>query len=95
MARPRLQYIDLLKFSSILAIITLHAFQVWQDSQIMHINIYAFSEIVRFGVPVFVMISGALLLNREIEIKSFFKRKLIGLYGHFYFFMYLLAYLYF
>ena len=86
MARPRLQYIDLLKFFSILAIITLHAFQVWQDSQIMHINIYAFSEIVRFGVPVFVMISGALLLNREIEIKSFFKKKINRLVWPFLFF---------
>lgn len=37
--------------------------------------IYMFSEFARFGVPVFLMLSGALLLNRDIEIKSFFKRK--------------------
>lgn len=34
-----------------------------------------FSEFVRFGVPVFLMLSGALLLNRDIEITSFLKRK--------------------
>ena len=75
MGRVRLQYIDFLKFCSILAIITLHAFQVWQNSQIMNFNIYAFSEIVRFGVPVFVMISGALLLNRDLEIGSFLRNR--------------------
>lgn len=75
MARVRLQYIDLLKVLSIFAIMSLHAFMVWQKAEVLNLNIFAFSSIARFGVPVFVMISGALLLNREIEIGSFLKSK--------------------
>ena len=48
---------------------------VWQKAEVLNVNIYAFSSIFRFGVPVFVMISGALLLNRELEITSFLKKK--------------------
>lgn len=75
MNKVRLQYIDLLKVLSIFAIISIHAFMVWQSAEVKNINIYAFSSIVRFGVPVFVMISGALLLNRDIELGSFLKKK--------------------
>ena len=75
MARVRLEYIDLLKLLSILSIITLHVFKVWTQTEIMGIRIYGFTALVKFGVPVFIMISGALLLNREIEIGSFLKKK--------------------
>lgn len=75
MNKGRLQYIDLLKVLSIFAIISIHAFMVWQSAEVKNINIYAFSSIVRFGVPVFVMISGALLLNRNIELGLFLKKK--------------------
>ena len=75
MNKVRLQYIDLLKVLSIFAIISIHVFMVWQNAEIKHINVYAFSSIVRFGVPAFVMISGALLLNRDIELGSFLKKK--------------------
>ena len=61
---------------SILAIIAIHVFQLWHHGeQVFNVYIYMFSEFARFGVPVFLMLSGALLLNRDIEIKSFLKRK--------------------
>lgn len=72
----RLEYIDLLKFLSIFAIIAVHVFKVWQYPQIWNIDIYAFSNFVKFGVPVFVMISGALLLNKDIEIIPFLKKRI-------------------
>ena len=75
MVKIRLQYIDLLKVLSIFAIISIHAFMVWQNAEVANTKIYAFSAISRFGVPVFVMISGALLLNREIELGNFLKKK--------------------
>ena len=75
MVKVRLQYIDLLKVLSIFAIISIHIFMVWSDAEIKNVGIYAFSSIVRFGVPVFVMITGALMLNREIELGSFLKKK--------------------
>ncbi len=88
----RLEYIDLLKVLSILAIITIHAFMVWQKAEVLNLNIYAFCQIVRFGVPVFVMISGALLLNREIELVSFFKKKVKRIIYPFIFFYFLTAF---
>lgn len=91
MVRVRLQYIDLLKVLSIFSIISLHVFLVWKDAQVAHINIYAFSSIFRYGVPVFIMISGALLLNREIEIGDFLKRKVKRLVTPFIFYYILTA----
>ena len=74
--QKRLEYIDLIKALAILAIVTLHVFQVWDmGPQIKGIPIFVFSELTRFGVPIFIMVSGALLLNREIEIKSFLKKR--------------------
>lgn len=75
MEKVRLQYIDLLKTASILAIISIHFFAMWQTAEITNLNIYSFVSISRFGVPVFIMITGALLLNREIKISDFLKRK--------------------
>ncbi len=43
------------------------------------VPIYSYQEIVRFAVPVFLMVTGALLLNREYEFKDFIKRKYIRL----------------
>lgn len=74
--KQRLEYIDLIKTLAIFAIITLHIFQVWkQGQQVMGIDIYALAAITRFGVPIFIMVSGALLLNKDIEIPSFLKRR--------------------
>ncbi len=92
MTNNRLEYIDLLKVLSILSIITVHAFKVWQNAEILNLNIFAFREIVTFGVPVFVMISGALLLNREIELVSFFKKKVKRIVYPFIFFYFLTAF---
>ena len=92
--KKRLEYIDFLKFLAIFAIVALHVFQVWKGGpQIKHIDIYAFSQITRFGVPLFIMISGALLLNRDIEIKSFLKRRTSRLIYPFIFF-FILTYIF-
>lgn len=47
----------------------------WENAEILGLRIYAFSEITRFAVPVFLMMSGALLLNRKMSILDFFKRR--------------------
>ena len=73
--KKRLEYIDLIKTLAILSIVILHIFQVWDmGPQIRGIPIFVLSEITRFAVPIFIMVSGALLLNKEIEIKSFLKK---------------------
>ena len=74
--KKRLEYIDLIKTLAIFAIITLHVFQVWKSGpQIKGIDIYALATVTRFGVPIFIMVSGALLLNKDIEIGPFLKKR--------------------
>ncbi len=73
--RKRINYYDTLRVLAILGIITLHIFQRWKTGDVLGMRIYAFSEITRFAVPVFLMMSGALLLNREMPISVFFKKR--------------------
>ena len=88
LVKQRIEYLDLLKFIAILSVISLHVFQIWNNGQqILHFDFYALAEITRPCVPLFLMITGALLLNREIEIKLFFKKKWARLIYPFIFFM--------
>ena len=58
-------------------IIAIHVFQLWHHGeQVNGMYIYMFSEIVRYAVPIFLMLSGALLLNRDIELGYFLKHKI-------------------
>lgn len=91
MVKVRLQYIDLLKLLSIFAIISIHMFMVWQNAEVKSIPIYSFAAISRFGVPVFVMITGALVLNRKIELGDFLKKKIKRLVVPFVFYYILTA----
>lgn len=75
--KNRIEYYDNLRVLAIFGIIAIHVFQLWHHGeQVNGIYIYMFSEIVRYAVPIFLMLSGALLLNRDIEIGNFLKRKL-------------------
>lgn len=73
--KQRIKYYDTLRFLAILGIIILHISQVYHRTDLIGDTIYSLSEITRFAVPVFLMMTGALLLNREIELKDFFKRR--------------------
>ena len=75
--KERIKYIDLLKFLAIFGIIAFHIFNIWPNAEILNFDIINFKEIVRYGVPIFLMVSGALLLNRNIELKEFMKKRLI------------------
>ena len=59
-------------------------------AQILHFPVNAFVELVGFAVPIFLMLSGALLLNREIELESFIKHRLVRIVYPFIFFMIIL-----
>ena len=80
MGKTRLEYIDTLKFLAILGIVFIHISAIWPHAEVLHLNIRSMTQIFRWGVPVFVMISGALLLNREIELGSFFKKRFIRVF---------------
>lgn len=74
----RIVYLDYLRVFSVFAVMVLHTAAacfystdgINSDWQIM--NFY--DGIVRWGVPVFVMMSGALFLPRNIEIKTIYKK---------------------
>ena len=85
--KTKIKYYDTLRFLAIISIIALHTIQVFHGQKHIGDNLYSFNEIVRFGVPVFLMITGALLLNREIKIGEFFKRRLNRLVYPFIFYL--------
>ncbi|MFD0589545.1 acyltransferase [Paenibacillus sp. GCM10027627] len=84
-ARQRFIYIDLLRILSIVAVITLHLTAAlltrtndfsttsWWVSNV-------FNSVCRFAVPVFFMISGAMILRTEVKsIKEFYKKRILPL----------------
>ena len=42
-----------------------------------NLTFYSLKEVFRFGVPLFLMITGMLTLNKDIEISTFFKKKIV------------------
>jgi len=79
--KPYTEWINNLRIIALFAVIVLHtsavllaqygkvSFADWLTADI-------YNAIVRFAVPVFVMITGALLLHREYELGDFFKKRL-------------------
>ena len=80
MTKERVIYFDYLRVFAIFAIIILHiATQNWETGDVYGfqwnvLNVY--DSLVRWGVPVFVMISGALFLGRELEIKKLYTKNI-------------------
>lgn len=74
----RIKYIDALKFVAILGIIFLHCFNMINPLMIKGINVYDLHQIGRCGVPIFLCVSGALLLNRKnYDFPEFLKKKFV------------------
>ncbi|MDB5030461.1 acyltransferase family protein [Mucilaginibacter sp.] len=75
------EWINSLRLIALLAVIVLHAAAI-PLGQYGHIpiNIWLtadfYNSLVRFAVPVFVMITGALLLHRDYELGNFLKKRL-------------------
>lgn len=95
LANGRVLYFDCLRICAIVAVMILHmAGQNWavsdvKTSQWHAINFY--DAIVRWGVPVFVMISGALFLNRSHSIKKLFTKNILRIVTAFLFWSVLYA----
>ena len=87
MATKRLDYIDTLKFLAIFGIIAIHSFSLFPHSEILHHNIGTLRQLFRWAVPVFLMISGALLLNRDIDLKVYFKKRFVRVFYPLLFFL--------
>ncbi|MEG2929604.1 MAG: acyltransferase family protein, partial [Oscillospiraceae bacterium] len=82
-SKERIVYLDLLRIFSIFCMILLHvSASKWYTTSVNSfewqvLNIY--DILVRFCVPVFVMISGAFFLdaNREYTIKKLFSKNIL------------------
>lgn len=74
-------YLDILRICAAFAVIILHvAAQNWMgtDFKSLSWNVFNFYDsAVRWCVPVFVMISGALFLNGQQSVKSIYKKNLV------------------
>ena len=77
-APRRVIYFDVLRVLATFAVIVLHlSAQHWADTDVfsnawLAFNLYG--GIVRWSVPIFVMISGALFLGRDVSISSILKK---------------------
>lgn len=73
--RPhRIWYLDLLRILATFAVVVLHvSAQGWYDTDVRSFawqSLNFWNALSRWGVPVFVMISGALFLDRDIPVKK-------------------------
>ncbi len=72
----RTVYFDYLRVVAILAVVFLHVSDSnWYTTDVNGLQWQTFNffnGITRWGVPVFVMISGSLFLNREVSLKRMY-----------------------
>lgn len=73
-SEKRIFWLDFLRVLSILAVVTIHvSTQNWESvaaGSVSNMVFATFDGLSRFAVPVFVMISGALMLNRDLGFKK-------------------------
>lgn len=83
MKKDRVVYFDYLKIIAALAVIMIHiASENWytidvESTKWFCLNFY--DSIARFGVPVFVMISGALFLDKKVKISEIYSKYILRL----------------
>lgn len=78
-------YLDYLRVIAIFAVITIHvtAFFYHRESDVGTIGWWlanTFNSVSRFAVPLFVMISGALLLRKPVSVGEFYRKKSFRLF---------------
>lgn len=81
--KKRIVYFDYLRVAAMVAVIVLHvAAEKWGefDGRSFTWNVFnGYNGIVRWGVPVFVMISGALFLERDVQIGNLYRKNILRL----------------
>ncbi len=83
MNQQRIKYLDDLRVIGIFAIILVHVASLWVTSTIVGVDWQKLaSTIGNIGVPIFLMISGALLLNKNYPTVSGFYKKEISQNHH-------------
>lgn len=78
---PRYEYIDILRIFSTFAVVVVHVSALkWYSVDIMSKEwdiLNWFDSMVRWAVPVFVMISGALFLDRRSSVEKLYKKNIL------------------
>ena len=88
-SHERISYLDSLKVLSAFCVVFIHsASGVWHESNVYSfeyfiINIY--EGLIRWCVPVFAMISGAIFLRRDITIRELFSKYILKIFTAFIF----------
>lgn len=90
--KNRIFYYDALRAFAIIFVILIHTSKWFAKSEPVHSLFWTFSSSLaslgNVGVPIFFMISGALLLNREYDdLGGFYKKRLSRLFVPFFFWM--------
>ena len=84
MVRKRIMYFDYLRVAATISVVVLHvSAQNWYsfNGRSFEWNVFNFYDsIVRWGVPIFLMISGSLFLYRDIEIKNLYRKYILRLF---------------
>ena len=74
----RKTYCDYLRLIATFAVVVLHvAASNWYSTDVNGLEWQSFNfydSVVRWGVPIFVMISGSLFLSREISIRKIYSK---------------------
>lgn len=95
MKKNRIFYFDFLRIMAIFAVVSLHiANHHWADTDVntFEWQIYnLYLSLVRWGVPVFVMISGALFLGKDVSIKKLYRKYILRIVVSLYFWSVLYA----
>ena len=73
--KQRIEYIDTLKFIAIFVVIAIHCFALGNGVEILHFEIVKLNQIFRFAVPLFLMITGILFLNKNINLTEYIKKE--------------------
>lgn len=91
--KERIFYYDFLRAFAIIAVIICHVdiFFGPSPNTFQIIAKLTFHDIGRIGVPIFLMISGALLLNKDYDLSNFLKRRFTRIIYPFIFWMFLLS----
>jgi len=74
----RIFYIDQLRAFAIIAIVFAHVALIWMNSKVGNFNLivgYIFNVFGRYGVPIFLTLTGALLLNKNYDVYGFLKKR--------------------
>ena len=77
----RKTYCDYLRIMAIFSVVVIHVSALhWYNTDVNGIQWQAFNfydSVCRWGVPIFVMISGSLFLNRDISIKKIYSKYIL------------------